>query len=307
LPAVAAVHELGKRLGLAILPALATPFDDASLHESISALLPLNKPPSPPVDVAEALSVGWLELWYQPKIDTQTLELNGAEALVRMRHPSWGIVSPAYFIPADGDPHFCALSEFVIDQAMKDWQYFLAERGHIEIAINLPLTFLQDPQSTLSLCQRIPKHPAFEGLVIEINGTEVLRDLTLVQDLAYRLRFYNIGLSIDDLGAEWPSFMAIRPFPFVEIKVDRKFVAGCANDRLKQATCRQILDWAHVVGTRSVAEGVETRADFFCARQMGFDLVQGNVSGKPMLPRKFAQAVLRHPVTGLSHDGAADG
>ena len=307
LPAVAAVRELGESLGLVVLPTLATPFDDASLRKSIASLLPIKEPPAPPVDVPEALSAGWLELWYQPKIDTQTLELSGVEALARLRHPNWGIVSPAHFIPADGDPHFRALSEFVIDQAMNDWQYFLTERGHIEIAINLPLTSLQSPQSTLSLCQRIPTHPAFEGLVIEINAVEALRDLALVQELAGRLRFYNIGLSIDDLGAEWPSLMAIRPFPFAEIKVNRKFVAGCANDRLKQATCRQILDFAHSVGARSVAEGVETRADFFSARRMGFDLAQGNLSGKPMLPRKFAQAMLRHPVTALGSDGDIDG
>jgi EAL domain-containing protein (putative c-di-GMP-specific phosphodiesterase class I) len=74
-----------------------------------------------PVDVVEAMSAGWLELWYQPKVDTHTVAVSGAEALIRMRHPTWGIVTPAYFIPDDGDPQFRALSEFVIDQAIHDW------------------------------------------------------------------------------------------------------------------------------------------------------------------------------------------
>ena len=57
--------------------------------------------------------------------------------------------------------------------------------------------------------------------------------------------------------------IGIHDFPFAEIKVDGKFVAGCANDRLKRTVCRQILDLADDYGARTVAEGVETRADFF--------------------------------------------
>src|ERR1700693_4737058 len=68
-PVVVAVRELGEQLGVRMLPTLATPFGDNDLRNSVATLLPLEAPPSPPVDVAEALSAGWLELWYQPKID----------------------------------------------------------------------------------------------------------------------------------------------------------------------------------------------------------------------------------------------
>ena len=106
------------------------------------------------------------------EIDTHSLALNCAEALIRIRHPTWGVVPPAYFIPDDGDPHLSALSEFVISRAVDDWRYFVAQYGRIEIAINLPIAFLQDPESVKSLCQQIPDHPAFEGLTIEITGNE---------------------------------------------------------------------------------------------------------------------------------------
>jgi hypothetical protein len=101
-PTVAAARELGEKLGLAMLPMLPTPFGSGDLRDSVAAFLPIETPNSP-VDVAEALHAGWLELWYQPKIDTRTLALRGAEALVRMRHPHWGVVQPACFIPDDGD------------------------------------------------------------------------------------------------------------------------------------------------------------------------------------------------------------
>jgi len=124
---------------------------------------------------------------------------------------------------------------------------------------------------------------------------DVLRNLAAMKSVAGKVRFHNIGLSID-LGAEWLSFADIGIFPFVEIKVDRKFVAGCAENALKQMVCRQILDLADTVGARTVAEGVETRADFEYVREMGFGMVQGSLFAKPMPARKFARAVLSRPL-----------
>jgi EAL domain-containing protein (putative c-di-GMP-specific phosphodiesterase class I) len=210
-----------------------------------------------------------LELWYEPKITARTLALREAEALIRIDQPTRGIVPPAYFIPDDKDPHLRGLSEFVIHQAFDDWRYFVAKCGPIELAVNLPIAFLQDREAAEYLCRQMPNHSSFGGLIIEINGTDVVQNLELLKHLARRLRFHNIAISIDDLGAEWPSFVGLDHFPFVELKVDRKFIAGCADDRLKRAVCRQILDLAEDYGARTVAEGVETRADFLAVREMG--------------------------------------
>ncbi len=291
-----AIQELGESLGIAMLSTLTTPFGTEGLRESVATLLPLEGPPSPPVDVAGAINAGWLELWYQPKVNAQTLVLGGAEGLIRIRHPSWGIVSPAYFLPDEGDPNFRVLSEFVIGRAVDDWYYFIEQHTSVEIAINVPISFFQDPESVKGLCSHMPDHPAFEGLIVEINGTDVIRNLEFVKNVARQLRFHNIAISIDDLGAEWPSLVGLHDFPFVEIKVDQTFIAGCADDRLKQTVCRRILDLADGFGARTVAEGVETRADFVAVREMGFQLVQGFLFGKAMTAKKFAQTVAGRPV-----------
>ena len=117
---VKAIRQIGEEYGIAMLPALQTPFSAGSLRASVAALLPAEPAPSPAVDVAEALKAGWLELWYQQKINVRTLAPSGAEALVRMRHPAWGVVPPAYFIPDDKDPHFRKLSEFVVGRAIEE-------------------------------------------------------------------------------------------------------------------------------------------------------------------------------------------
>jgi len=294
-PMIAAVRELAKGLGLAMLPTLATPFASDDLRNSVAAFLPIETL-SPPVEAAEAIRAGWLELWYQPKIHTHKLTLEGAEALIRMRHPLWGIVEPAYFIPDDGDPHFQALSEFVISQATADWRNFVAEYGRIDISINLPISFLQSTGSVRYLYQQLPYHPAFDGFIIEVNGTDIIRNLSLARDIAKQSRFHKIAISIDDLGAEWSSLVGLQDFPFVELKVDREFVSGCADDRLKKTMCRQIRELAENYGARTVAEGVDTRADFLAVRELGFDMVQGSLLGRPMRMREFARTIMRQSV-----------
>ena len=291
-----AVRGLGTELGLDMLPLLATPFSHEALRAILSELLPRERPPNPVVDVAEALHSNWLELWYQPKIEIRSLTLCGAEALIRMRHPTWGIVQPAAFLPDDDDPHFLTLSDYVIAQAVKDWRSFLNEYGHVELAVNLPMSFFTHANAIERLTSQMPKHPAFEGAIVEINGVDIVEKMALSRKTAGQLRFHNIAVSIDDVGTEWPALLECEDFPFAELKVDRSLVSGCADDRLKQVVCRQILEFADSMGVRTVAEGVENRADFITVRELGFDIVQGFFLGKPMEARKFARRVLRQPV-----------
>ena len=83
-------------------------------------------------------------------------------------------------------------------------------------------------------------------------------------------------------GGDWTVFAQMRDFPFVEIKVDGEFVSGCADDRSKRKLCRHIVDVANQFGARTVAVGIETRADFLAVRELGFDVVQGFLFAKPM-------------------------
>jgi len=163
-PAVAAIEDLAKELEIAVLPQLETPFGEGALRDSVASLLPTEEMVDPPINVGEALSSGWLELWYQPQFDMRSLAIRRAEGLIRIRHPTWGVIPAAFFIPDDGDPHFCALSEFVIGRAIEDWRYFITQRGGVEIAINLPIAFLQAAESVPSLCRQLPEHPAWSGL-----------------------------------------------------------------------------------------------------------------------------------------------
>jgi EAL domain-containing protein (putative c-di-GMP-specific phosphodiesterase class I) len=303
---VAAFQDFGQELGLAMLPALATPFDQASLRTRIAPLMPADEPPSAIVDVAEALGAGWLALWYEAKVDLRTLGVRGAEAMLRLCHPSWGVIAPAGFIASADDPNFRGLANFVTDQAFADWRGIVAERGAVELAVTLPIDVLRDTESVENLCRRMSGDPALPGLILGVSGATLMRDLPRLRDVAAQVRFHRVGLSIGDFGTEWPTGADLGFFPFVEIKVDRRFVAGCADDRPKRAICQRILKLADSVGARTVAEGVETRADFLCVRDLGFDMAQGLLFAHPMPADRFARTVLGRPVIVKPSSNAED-
>jgi EAL domain-containing protein (putative c-di-GMP-specific phosphodiesterase class I) len=290
------VQQVGEEYGLAMLPPLTTPFSAETLRQRISVLLPKEPAASPTVRASEALHAGWLELWYQGKVDARTLARCGAEASIRMRHPNWGVVTPACFIPEDEDPDSLQLSDFVIDRAIEDWRYLVGSQNTTDISINLPVSFLKNRQAVRNFCQRMPSHPAFGGLLIEIDSAEVVQNMDILIDVAKEIRLKNIAVSVDNLGTDWPALMGLENFPFAELKVGRQFVTGCANDRLKRTVCSRIIELAREYGARVVAEGVETRADFAAANEMGFDRVQGYLFGEPVKLKKFVRASLSKPV-----------
>ena len=267
-------------------------FATATSMRNLACFLPVRPPPPLPVDVDEALCNGWLELWYQSKINPRSLVPKGAEALVRVRHPTWGVVSPAYFVPATNDPYLHGLSQFVIARSLADSMQFAAANHQVQISMPLPLLALEDMHFIDRMMGHLPDKVRQIGFLIAVDCVDLVNDLELVRRIAGQLASRNIGISINDVDAQGASLAGRRDLPVVEMKVDRKFIRGCADDRVKQAHCAEIVAIARDTGARSVAEGVETQSDFLVVRDLGFDLLQGHMFAKPMAPRKFERAML---------------
>jgi EAL domain-containing protein (putative c-di-GMP-specific phosphodiesterase class I) len=202
-----------------------------------------------------------------------------------------GIVKPAAFMPHMSERLLPALSQFVVAQAIAYWRYFLAEQRAVDLSINLPISYLDDPASFKYLCGQIPDDPAFEGLILEVDGNELTRDLSMARTFANQARLRKIAISVDRLGDKWTALLQLRDFPFVEIKVETELVVSCAQDRSKRTLCRHIVRAANQLGARTVAVGVENHADFLAARELGFDLIQGFLFAKPMGVETFVRSI----------------
>jgi len=179
-------------------------------------------------------------------------------------------------------------------KAMADWRYFASNGAPIELAINLPAAVLTDPDFVERMRWQLPSHPAFHRLLVEVDSSELTGDVASIRDIVRALAGHGIGISIDNLGAECSSLLGLDGCPIAELKVARIVVQGCSENRLMSALCATILDIARRLGARTVAEGVETRADLAAVREIGFDLLQGFLFGKPVTARKFAR-LLRLP------------
>ena len=287
-----ALHELAEQIGLAMLPPLATPYRDSDLRENLSPFLPIPESPSLVVDVEEALRNGWLEMWYQPKIDLREMLPCGAEALVRLRHPTWGIVPPAAFIPQHGDPNLRELSQFVVSQVTRDWTFFSKGRPPLDMTIHLPAALLEDRAFVDWMCLQLPEHIASAKLYIEISSVDVRRDHALVRAAARRLEDFNVGISVGDVMAE-ASWVDVADFPIAELQVDGEFINGCADDRAKRTACEMAIDIAKKLKARTLAKNLERTADCRAVCQMGFDGGQGFLFAKPMEAHRFVRTMLR--------------
>ena len=229
------IEQIGRTHGLQMMPPLQKPFRVADLKAALQAgPAPATSagereqpdaepmPDDPGHMLAEALRHDWLELWYQPKIDLQSLCICGAEALVRARHPERGLVEPAGLLPPAGHALYKPLTRFVVRRVVADWNAF-AGRGHaLKLAINVPASILGAPGFVDFIRQALPAHPQFPGLIVEVTEDEVISDIAWIHEVATQLRLYNVWISIDDFGSAYASLSRIKDLPFREVKLDRE-------------------------------------------------------------------------------------
>jgi EAL domain-containing protein (putative c-di-GMP-specific phosphodiesterase class I) len=294
---LAEIEQIGRDRGLAMLPSLQKPFRVNDFKARLAAIgdqkgQPTANKAAPKaaanrnyvVDLEEADKKGWLELWYQPKIDLKTLSVCGAEALLRARHPELGIVSPVNLLPPAGDPAHHALSRFVIRRAMADWDRFADQNIFLKLSVNVPVSVISTSEFIPLVRQLLPVRSQFPGLIVEVTEDEVIRDAALIREISTQLKLYNAWISIDDFGAGHSSLARLIDMPCSEVKLDIQFVANCASDPLKRAICASVVDLAHRFGASVCAEGVQRPEDLRSLREMGCDTAQGFLFAKPMPP-----------------------
>jgi EAL domain-containing protein (putative c-di-GMP-specific phosphodiesterase class I)/FixJ family two-component response regulator len=295
------IEKIGRSRGLHMLPSLQKPFRSADLKDRwLQQLEPAptsSKSASPTraktlIDLEDAIREGWLEVWYQPKINLRSLTVSGAEALIRARHPLHGVIAPIDLLPPAGDPLYLPLSSFVLRRTMEDWQLF-AEQGYpLKLAINVPASALGASGFVDEVRRAIPYNESFPGLIIEITEDEIIADPKGIGEVMTQLRLYKTTISIDDFGSAHSSLSRVKDLPFGEIKLDRSFVTGCASDSLKRGLCQTVADLAHRFEASTCAEGIETIDDLRCLVDLGFDSGQGFLFAKPKPRNDFLISLL---------------
>ncbi len=240
-------------------------------------------------ELDRAIGGGELEIHYQPKVQLATGAVTGAEALVRWRHPEHGLVPPNDFVPlVEEHGLIFALTRAVLLAATAQARTWRSRGLDLQVAVNVSmdcLGALDFPEVVLEAIQNAELPPT--GLMIEVTESRLMRDPRAALDILTRLRLKRIGLSIDDFGTGHSSLAQLRDLPFEELKIDRGFAHGAWRDAALAAILNANLSMARQLGLKTVAEGVEDRADWDFLRANGCDVAQGYFIGRPMNAEAF--------------------
>lgn len=234
--------------------------------------------------ITAAMAANEFSIWFQPKVDADTLQVVGLEALARWQLPSGKFIPPDSFITvAEREGLISELSQLLVSLALSEAAKLFAAGYPLKIAVNLSGTWLND----LSLPDFVLAKTTAAGLrasdvILEVTETGVMEDLTTALDVLSRLRLKGFGLSIDDFGIGYSSFEQLGRIPFTEMKLDRSFVSKGVQDAAARAILESSMDMAHKLHLATVAEGVETELDLKLVRSLGCDLIQGYLIAKPM-------------------------
>lgn len=240
---------------------------------------------SPVRRLRTALAEEQLEVHYQPKVELRTERVAGVEALLRWRHPRLGMLTPGSFL--DGLEHHEVLDEvarFVLDSALDQTARWRDAGAPLSVAVNVASASLVDeslPRTVDAALSRWGVPP--DALVMEITETAVLHDPERAAGVVHDLVALGVGVSLDDFGTGESSLSRLLRFPIVELKIDRTFVHNLAVHRSRGTkVVRAVVDLAHDLGHRVVAEGVEDRATLDRLADLDCDQAQGYYLCRPV-------------------------
>ena len=234
-------------------------------------------------ELQRALDGEELVLHYQPKIDLASGRVVGVEALIRWNHPHRGLLPPSEFIPAaEASTLINPLTRWVLRQALADQRAWHAQGASWTVAVNVSAHNLESPgfgADVLTLIDEAGARPA--DLVLELTETAFAEDNAATEAAVAALSAAGVSVSLDDFGTGSTGLLQLRSLTVREIKIDRVFVRELAHNPGDRNLVRAVVDLAHGLGCRVVAEGVEDPDSGDWLHSVGCDEAQGYLYQRP--------------------------
>jgi diguanylate cyclase (GGDEF)-like protein/PAS domain S-box-containing protein len=233
-------------------------------------------------------------LYYQPVRDFRSGEIVGSEALLRWNHPKRGIVQPSEFIPTlESSGLIAEVGRWVVDEACRQAAEWSTKVPSIQwTAVNVSAAQLRGDAFVGFVRETIERHGLDSGrLSMEITESLALDDSAETADLLHRLRDLGTRIAVDDFGTGYSSLAYLRRLPIDRIKIDRSFVEGVGTDPEATALVRVIVELARSLRLSTVAEGIEHETQSRVLAELGCDMGQGYLLGRPLEPTAMAALV----------------
>ncbi len=223
-------------------------------------------------------------LLYQPVVDANTEELIGAEALLRWKNETYGVVPPDAFIPIlETDPLFPELGEWILKTTLEDAKKILHKKPNFVVNVNLSYVQLAqiDFVDRVIDILEVTEFPA-DHLCLEITERCRLLDEELLKNVIEKLRARGIRVALDDFGTGYSSIGLLKSLPLDVIKIDRSFVQKIEEDDAERKLVISIADTAKIFGAKVCVEGIETAGMRDILRNYGIHSFQGYFYSKPI-------------------------
>ncbi|WP_420935430.1 EAL domain-containing protein [Alteromonas sp. A081] len=229
-------------------------------------------------------------VYYQPKVDITSGRLVSMEALVRFEHPQKGIVSPGQFIPlAEQTGQIIEIGEQVLRKACADTKRWVSQglfSGRVAVNISAKQFELPDLDERIN---RILSDVGLSPLHLECEITEgtLMESPENGLQMMTRLRERGIHLALDDFGTGYSSLAYLKRFPLNTLKIDKAFIDDIAKSSVDRHMAAAIINIAHNLGLKVVAEGVEEEAQLNILRRYDCEMLQGFLYSKPLNAERF--------------------
>ncbi len=235
-------------------------------------------------DLRSALEKGEFELYFQPKIDAISLQVTGAEALLRWHHSERGLISPVVFIPlAEQYGLIGPIGNWVIEEACRKAARWREQGLRMRVAVNISGYQMREDDLVERITAALRRHSLQpDRFTCEITESVAMEDTKVTQQTFEKMRNAGFHVSIDDFGTGYSSLAALRKLPAAELKIDRAFVSDLEESEDARSIAQSIVNMATALNLRVVAEGVETPGQRDLLMAMGCNELQGFLFSLPM-------------------------
>lgn len=263
-------------------------FDAGILHDFLQTVEIENK-------LKEAIFNKNFCLYFQPQYYTNTKRLRGVEALIRWRDENNKMISPAVFIPiAEKNGAIIPIGSWVMEESIRHYAEWKRKYGYpLIMSINISAIQYKRKDFVGKLLEIIQRYDVIPSEIeLEITESILIEDFEEVKDKLLTLRDYGVKISLDDFGTGFSSLSYLNGLPIDTLKIDKSFVDRVITDESTKIITESIVSMVSKLGYETVAEGVETQEQFDYMQQIGCDIIQGYLLGRPVPAEEIEQMLI---------------
>ncbi len=245
-------------------------------------------------DMPVALSKGEFEVYYQPIVKVENQEVVAAEALIRWKHPQYGLIPPDVFISLMEKTGFIIkLGQYVLEEVLKQqkrWELFKFKQ--VEISINVSMVEINTGEFVQHVERKLAEHQIHpEYIKFEITEGIAMSNEAETEKYFLALKKLGVGISLDDFGTGYTSFGYLKKFPADNVKIDKSLVDYILTNEEDQRIVKAIIELAHTLGMKIVVEGIENKKMVELIASYGCDYMQGYYFSKPLPIFEFQKLI----------------